>query len=225
MSLPIRLALLAALVALLSLGYVLRGSINIDANTESIRRFVAALGWWGPIAFVGLFALRGALLIPSVALLVAGGVCFGLLGGTLLGALGLTFSATLKFYLAALAGREWLVARLPEHTRVRLAAINDRGGAGVLGLATAYPIGPAELLHVAAILSGMRAAPFFVAIAIGALVRAASLSFFGDAMAEGEGLVLAGVMLGAAAALPLLVPRFRRMLRGTSETVKLSNSN
>jgi uncharacterized membrane protein YdjX (TVP38/TMEM64 family) len=173
---------------------------------------VVSLGWWGPAAFVGLFAVRGAVLLPGLVLLAAGGACFGFAAGTVLGALGLLLSAGLKFGFGALAGRHRLLARLPARARERLERLQSRGSAGIVGLATAYPVGPADFLQIAAIVAGMRAAPFFIAVGLGALARAASLSFFGEALAGGRELILAGAILLAAVTLPLLVPRLRRAL-------------
>jgi uncharacterized membrane protein YdjX (TVP38/TMEM64 family) len=204
------LVVAVAILALVGIGQVLRGSVEIEASAESLRRFVLSLGWWGPAVFVGLFLVRGALLLPGPVLLTAGGVCFGLAAGTFLGALGLVLSAGLKFLFGAIAGRDELLKRLPARARGRLKLMQSRGSAGIIALATAYPIGPADFLQIAAILAGMRATPFFVAVAVGALARAASLSFFGESLAEGRELLLATGILLVLSTLPLLVPRLRR---------------
>lgn len=213
MSWPLRLALFAGLLALVLLGYAVRGSIEVEASVDSVRRLIARAGWWGPVAFVGLFGLRSFLLLPGPVLLTAGGIGFGFTGGMVLGAMGLTFSALLKFAIALVAGREWLTARLPAGLRSRLNSINQRTGVGALALVSAYPIGPADMLHTAAILGGIRVLPLVAGVGAGSLVRAGSFSYFGEAVADGRGLVLAAVLLVALAALPMAVPRLRRALR------------
>lgn len=209
---------IAALVALLAVvgavAYWLRGLAPIEASADAVRGFVGGLGWWGPPAFVGLFAFRSVLVLPSVILLAAGGVCFGVLGGTVLGGLGLTFSAGLKWAIMQLAGRDRLRAALPVRLQRRLAMSDRPAGAGVLAIATAYPIGPAELLHTVAILAGIQIVPFLLAVACGSLVRAGSFSLFGEALADGRGMVTAVVVLSAIAVLPLFAPSVRRALRG-----------
>lgn len=214
MSLALRLALLGALLGLLVLGYLLRSSLEITASADSVRGFVDQAGWWAPALFVVLFAFRSVLLLPSIVLLTAGGICFGIAGGTVLGGMGLTFSAFLKWAIAVLAGRDWFTARLPQRLRARLPILQRRGSAGLLALATAYPIGPAEMLHMTAILGGMPAVPMFAAIGGGSLVRAGSFSLFGDAIADGQNLAIALVAMTVLALAPLAVPRFRRVLRG-----------
>ena len=208
----LRLALLGLLLGLFGLSYQFRDWLDIEASAQSIRDFVARAGWWGPVIYVLLFLFRSALLIPSVILLTAGGVCFGVLGGTVFGALGLTFSAFVKLLIAHLAGRDRLIALLSGSARRRLATLNRGAGPGILVLATAYPVGPAEILHVAAILAGMAMAPFLTTIGIGSLIRAGSFSLFGDALIEGEGLAWAAGALVALSIAPLLVPAWRAWL-------------
>jgi uncharacterized membrane protein YdjX (TVP38/TMEM64 family) len=205
----LRRVLLVSLVVVLAV-YALRGAVPVEATAESVRAFVSEAGWWGPPLFIGLFALRAVLLVPSVVLLIAGGVCFGIVGGALFGAAGLTFSALVKLVIAELAGREQLLARMPARMRRRLAFVEGNVSARTLAVVTAYPIGPAELIHVAAILAGMHALPYLVAIASGSLVRAASFSLFGDSLVEGRKALLAVAVLSLLAVLPPAVLWMRR---------------
>lgn len=207
-------ALLAALIAVFVFAYVLRESLALGHSPEAVRSFVGDLGWMGPAVYVVLFLIRSVLLVPSVVLLAAGGVCFGLVGGTLLGAAGLTLSALAKFFIAHVLGRDRLIARIPPRVRARMSAIDGRMGANMLAAATAYPIGPNELIHIAAILSGMSLLPFLLAVGAGSLVRAGSFSLFGNALVEGQGLVVAIVVITAIAVAPLLFKPFRVRVLG-----------
>jgi uncharacterized membrane protein YdjX (TVP38/TMEM64 family) len=207
-----RVVSLSLLVGALVAGLAFFASLDVGTSPEDVRRSVGAAGWWGPVLFVVLFVFRSALFLPGVVLLIAGGICFGFLGGTVFGGLGLTFSAGMKFLAAHLAGREALIARLPQRWRARLAAVDTPRSARLLAVVTAYPVNPAELIHVAAILSGMSLLPFLASIGAGSLVRAGSLSFFGDSIVDGSGLALATLTVLFAAVLPLAVPRWRRTL-------------
>jgi uncharacterized membrane protein YdjX (TVP38/TMEM64 family) len=189
-----------------------RESIRVEWNAESVRALVAQAGFWGPLIFLAMMTFRFAVLIPSPILLTASGICFGVIAGTIYGGLGLLLSALLKFAVAKLAGRELLIAQLPEPARRRLALANSRLGVGLLGAASSYPVGPAGLIHVGAILSGMRIAPFALAVGIGSLIRAGAFSYFGNALSQGDGLAIAAGILAAVAVVPLLVPPWRSWL-------------
>lgn len=190
-------------------GFFVRESLQIDWNAESVRTLVEHAGMWGPAVFLVLMTFRFAVLIPSPILLTAAGICFGVVAGTVYGGLGLLASALLKFAIAKLLGRERLLERLPQATRRRLAVANSGLGVGFVGIASGYPVGPAGVVHVGAILSGMRVLPFTLAVGVGSVVRAGTFSYFGNAITEGEGLLPAAGVLIVVALLPLLVPRWR----------------
>jgi uncharacterized membrane protein YdjX (TVP38/TMEM64 family) len=192
--------------------FFVRQSLEIDWTAASVRAAVEQAGFWGPLIFLMMMTFRFAVLIPSPILLSAAGVCFGVVAGTVYGGLGLLLSALLKYAVAKLLGRELLIARLPQSAQERLKLANSRLGVGALGAASGYPIGPAGLIHVGAILSGMHIVPFTVAVGAGSIVRAATFSYFGNALTEGEGLVLATLVLVAVAVVPLAVPSWRAWL-------------
>jgi uncharacterized membrane protein YdjX (TVP38/TMEM64 family) len=198
-------------VALVS-GLTARESVQIEWSAESVRVVVEQAGFWGPLIFLAMMTFRFAVLIPSPILLTASGICFGVVAGTIYGGLGLLLSALLKFAVAKVAGRESLIARLPESARGRLAVAHSGLGIGLLGAASSYPVGPAGLIHVGAILSGMRIVPFAVAVGAGSVIRAGTFSYFGNALTEGDGLAIAAGVLAAAAVVPMLVPPWRSWL-------------
>jgi uncharacterized membrane protein YdjX (TVP38/TMEM64 family) len=205
-----RALLVVAVIGVAALsGFFVRESLQVEWNAESVRTVVEQAGFWGPAIFLFMMTFRFAVLIPSPILLAAAGVCFGVFAGTIYGGLGLLSSALLKFAIAKLLGREALIARLPESTRRRLALANSGLGAGILGLASGYPVGPAGIIHIGAILSGMRILPFAVAVGVGSIIRAGTFSYFGNTLTTGDGLSLATGVLVAVAVLPLLVPPWR----------------
>jgi uncharacterized membrane protein YdjX (TVP38/TMEM64 family) len=201
--------LLAYLVLLLVVSALVRDSLDIEWNADSVRELVAEAGIWGPLILVGMMTFRFAFMIPSPILLTAAGICFGFALGTLYGGLGLLLSALFKLLVAQAAGRQMLLEQLPPRVRQRLAMADSGVGVGVIAVATSYPVGPAGLLHIAAILSGMSVLPFALAVGAGSLVRAGTFSLFGDALVEGEGLLTATAVLAAVMGIPLLVPRWR----------------
>jgi len=205
---------LAYLVVLVGVSALVRDSLEIEWNAQSVRELVAEAGIWGPLLFLGMMTFRFVFMIPSPILLTAAGICFGVALGTLYGGLGLLLSAVLKLVAAQIAGREMLLEQLPVRVRQQLALADTRLGVGVIGVITSYPVGPAGLLHIAAILSGVSTLPFVLAVGAGSLIRAGTFSLFGNALVAGEGLLTASVVFGALMGLPLLVPGWRSYLLG-----------
>jgi uncharacterized membrane protein YdjX (TVP38/TMEM64 family) len=211
-SLQIAGGVLAALVV--AGGLVLRERLGLQLDPEGLRQQVEALGPLAPVVFVAALALRFVLLIPSALLLTAGGAIFGVVLGTLYGALGLTLMGLLQYLLVQLAGADALRARVPERFAPALRAARSWRGAATLAVVSAYPVGPQTPVQLAAALAGMGLVTFLLSVGGGAMLRAGLFSWFGSALLEGERVLLAAGLLGAVVALPFLHPRSRRFVRG-----------
>jgi uncharacterized membrane protein YdjX (TVP38/TMEM64 family) len=206
-------------VGLVALGLVVAGAVagrhalGIEWSLDSLRALVDRMGFWGPAVFVLLLSFRSVLLIPSQILLVAAGVCFGIVAGTAYGALGVTVSAALAFAFARWLGREVLLAQVPPAVRGFLDGAGVRSAATVVFVGTAYPVGPVSAYHAGAALTGMPVWIFLLAVTPGAVVRAGVYTVFGSRLGDGD---LHTVLLFAGALLlltvPLLLPSTRRFL-------------
>ncbi|MDJ0787707.1 MAG: VTT domain-containing protein [Myxococcota bacterium] len=210
---PSRWALLGGVVlALAALSLLVRDQLSLEWSVESLRALVSRAGLLGPVLYVGILTLRFAVLVPSSILLAAAGLCFGAVPGTLYATIGLTLSALLKFAVASIAGRDFLLRQLPKHWSVTLAVGDRRATAGGLALVCAYPFGPKHVFQIAAILSGMSLWKYAAAVASGAKFRAGAFAVLGEAVATGQGVVGASALLLVVGAIPLAVPRWRAWL-------------
>jgi uncharacterized membrane protein YdjX (TVP38/TMEM64 family) len=208
------LLLLGVLVGLFLAGHRIRTHLGLELSPASIQGAAALLGWKGPVLFVGLVTFRQFLLLPSALVLPAGGVVFGALEGTVLGALGIVLSAILKYSIARGLGREWLRARFG----AGVAAVERHAAAAgplVVGMATAHPMGPMSPSYWAAGLAAVPVLGFVVAVVLAAPVRAFAYAFFGSTLLEPgtPRFWAATALLAAAALLPLAHPRVRGALR------------
>lgn len=208
----VQIAALALLAASLAAGSVLRGALGLEFDPDSLRERVEAVGPLGPLLFIGAILLRPVLMIPSFLLLTVGGLCFGVLLGTLYGGLGLTLYGLVQWVLVQLAGADALRARVPARLEGALRAARSRVGAGTLALVAAYPFSLVTPVQLAAALAGMSLAAFAISVGVGSLLRAALFAWFGSALVEGERALLASALLTAVALAPLLHPRARRFV-------------
>jgi uncharacterized membrane protein YdjX (TVP38/TMEM64 family) len=210
-----RVAALLVLAALLGLVLYTRFWLGADWSLAAVRETITSFGPWGPLVFILLVAFRSALLIPSQIVLSLGGLCFGVLGGTLYGAAGITLSGVIAFGVTRWLGTEELRRRVPPGARRVLDTLGSRGGAGLVALATGYPVGPISMYHIGAALTAMGVLPFLCALAMGSTARAAVYAWFGDALVSGSVAHMAGAgAVLAATFLPLLHPGVRRWVRG-----------
>ena len=94
------LGILLGAVVLIAVFATLRRALGIELNPESIRDSIDRLGFWGPLVFVAIVALRIPLAVPSAFVLIGGGIIFGSVEGTIYGAAGLFVSASQRFSVA-----------------------------------------------------------------------------------------------------------------------------
>lgn len=209
------LLFVAVLLALFAGGRAARGYFGIELDAGSIQGAVAALGWKGPAIFVGLVTFRQFLFLPSALVLPAGGVVFGALEGTLLGALGILLSAVLKYGIARALGREWLRPRFGAAVEA-FERHAEAAGPLVVGVVTAHPIGPMAPIFWGAGFAAVPVLGFVLAVALAAPVRAFAFSFFGSTLLDpgSPRFWIATAVLLAVALLPLAHRGFRaRILR------------
>lgn len=112
--------LAAAALFALGLGLVWGGPQlwAILHDEQALEAWVQALGWWGPLALVGLNAAQIVFApVPGYVMQLAAGFLFGPVWGGVWGSLGLIFGSSLAFWLARLYGRP-VAARFIGHDRL-----------------------------------------------------------------------------------------------------------
>lgn len=170
--------LLFAQVLLGALSASIRNSLNLEWNVNSIRAAVAQAETWGPLFYIALLMFRFAVLVPSSILLTGAGICFGPVAGTLYATVGLTLSALLKFGLANIVGRDFLLRQLSAKWCSATAVGDRRSTATGLAIICAYPLGPNHVFQIAAILAGIPFSRYVIAVASGGALRSAAFAFF-----------------------------------------------
>lgn len=203
-----RLACAIAIPVTLAGGFLLRNELGIELDAESLRQHVESMGPLAPVLFVAAVSLRFVLLIPSALLLTVGGLAFGVVLGTVYGALGLTLMGLLQFSVVQLTGPEGLRTHIPARFANALQEARSWRGAATLAVLSAYPFGLQTPVQLAAAIAGMGLFTFLAAVAGGGILRAGLFSWLGSTLLEGER-VLVGALLVAVVATPFVLPRAR----------------
>ena len=82
-----------------------------------ISRWVADLGYWGPVVFGLLYASGTILFVPGSLLTLAAGALFGLFQGTLIVWLSAMLGSSGAFLIARYIARGWIEKKLAENER------------------------------------------------------------------------------------------------------------
>jgi len=198
-----------AIAALLSLGSQLRSQLGIDFSAEGIRAWVEGLGLLGPLVYLALFAGRQIVAVPALLLIPAAGLCFGLVGGTVLATIGLVVNAIIVFIGARWGFRAG--SRLRERQPGGLVEKLEATGPWLLGSIVAHPAGPLTPAYVASGMSSMSLLGFASATLPAGLIRCVLWVFFGSTLADfGSPLSLLATGILAAT---LLIPVLHRTVR------------
>ena len=201
------------LLAAFVLGYWLHHSFEGHLSPSGLRAWVQSWGTLAPVLYVVIVTFRQFLLLPSMLVVAVGGVCFGVLWGTTLGALGLFLSGVITFALGRGLGgervRQWFQNKYPDwEARV------ETLGPWVVFATMVYPGGPMTGVFWASGLATVPFLPFALAVATGGVVRAFTYSFFGASLVDGitPRFIVVAVGLAAVFILPLCFPSVRRQL-------------
>ena len=217
-----RLVLLAVLVAGIACALIWRRYLTVP----QIQAFVAGLGPWGPLAFMLVYTVGPAFLVPGLPLDLAAGVLFGPVWGTVYSLVGATAGATVAFLAARTVGRDWTEERLSGPLK-KLKEGVDNGGWEFVAFARLVPLIPFNLLNYALGLTRIRPVPYVLASFVFMAPATAVYVYAGWAGGEaiaGEGTIsqtlvrvlVALTALGMLAVVPQLAVRFaksRRKLR------------
>jgi len=211
-----RLFITAAVLALVVLvGGWARDQLGIDLDVDSVRDFAEGLGAAGPVLFVFVIAGRSLLALPSQIVLIAAGLCFGTLVGTVVGGVGLTMSGLILFITARYAGRDSIEQRIGKRGKRILEFASRRSGAAMLAIACGYPITPLSPIQAAAGLTPMPIPNFVIAAFVGGSIRASIFAYFGNALVDAStaDMLIASCAFVLILATPLVFPTGRTWLR------------
>lgn len=180
--------------------------------------WVRSLGIWGPLCFVGLYAVAAVFLVPGSVLTLGAGAVFGVVRGTIIVSVAATAGASAAFLIGRHLARERVARWLAGNPR--FAAI-DRAVAGqgwkIVLLTRLSPVFPYTLLNYAFGLTRVRAGHYVVASWVGMLPGAFMYVYLGS-LARGVGersrttgeWVLYGIGLAATVGVTVFITRLAR---------------
>lgn len=153
--------------------------------------WVDGMGIWGPVAFIGGYAVATVALIPGSLLTLAAGAIFGLVRGTLYTMIGATLGAAGAFLVARYLAREAVERRFGRDVRFRRLdrAVGERG-LSLVFLLRLSPALPFTLLNYVLGLTRVRFADYLVAsvgMIPGTLLYVYNGKLLGDMAALGSG--------------------------------------
>lgn len=152
-------------------------------SLDELRAEFDELGAWGPLAFIGLYAVVALTPIPVTIMAVAGGMLFGLPLGTVLSMIGVVLGCWGGYWIARGLGRETVMRGLGSHADMVEDQLENGGFYAVctLRLMPGIPYWPVNYGSGAL---GITSRDFLIATALSALPGQISLIAIGSFLAN-----------------------------------------
>lgn len=220
-------AIRAALVLALAVGLVLTFANRQLFSEQALHDWLAAAGWWAPVAFVALYTVGTVLFLPGSVLTLAAGALFGVLGGALYSLAGATLGAVLAFLLARHVAGDWVTRKAGGWLKQLIEGVEAEGWHFV-AFVRLVPLFPFNVVNYALGLTRIPLAAYALASAVcmlpGALAYA-WLGYAGRAALAGDANAIRNGMLALAAVaalmfLPRLIRQFKAGLMITPEMLR-----
>ncbi|MGL5277996.1 MAG: TVP38/TMEM64 family protein [Cetobacterium sp.] len=103
---PIKLIIIVCILAIMIFGLVKSGALEYLKDREKLEILIKSLGAWGPIAYIGLYAVVTTTCISVLPLTLVGGLIFGAVMGIVYTAIGACLGLSLAFLIARYIARK-----------------------------------------------------------------------------------------------------------------------
>jgi uncharacterized membrane protein YdjX (TVP38/TMEM64 family) len=207
-----RLGLLALFAGELALALTYRQFVD----AASLESWVAQAGIFGPLVFMGLYAVATVFLLPGSVLTLTGGALFGPVWGTLYNLTGAVLGATLAFLMARYLALDWVDRRVGGQLKQLKQGVEAEGWRFV-ALVRLVPLLPFNLLNYGLGLTRIPLTHFVLASYLFMLPGAIAYTYLGyagrEAVAGSEGLIQKGLLALSLVALVAFIPRLLGHLR------------
>lgn len=207
--LPWHLVVRAAVLAVIVLAGLaalkwspLAGMLTKEAILSTLERLRGA--WWSPIALIAGFALLCPIGFPPSPLMVAGGVVFGPVYGSLYNLVGIFLGATTTYFMGRHLGRDLVVHLAGKRMKRVERALTRRAGFWSLAGVRFLPL-PFVLVNYGAALAGIRPGLFLGSTLLGVTLSVPIFTYFAAAIARAATGDRAGVYLQLGVAVLLLI--------------------
>jgi uncharacterized membrane protein YdjX (TVP38/TMEM64 family) len=157
--------------------YIVRSTALKELLTrEALGNFLAAAGFWAPLAFMLVYMVGICIFVPGTLLTALGAAIFGAYWGFLYVWMGAMAGATAAFWIGRTLGREFAASLIGDRLRKYDDAIERNGFATVLYLRLVYF--PFTAMNFGMGLTKVRFWDYFLGTGLGIIVGTFIFTFF-----------------------------------------------
>ncbi len=186
-----------------------------EFDIEQLESWVNSTGYYAPVAYTLFAVVATVLLVPGSLFVLAGGVLFGPLLGTLYSLVGATLGAALAFLIARYIAADWIARKSHGRFKQLVDGVEAEGWRFV-AFVRLVPLFPFFLLNYALGLTRIGFSPYIIATFICSLPGVAAITYLGyvgkEALAGGDALIQKSLVALGLLAITAYLPRFVKRL-------------
>jgi len=174
---------MAAVALLLALRY-----FHVQHLLKAALDWIAKLGPWGPVIFVGLYVVATVLFIPGSVLTLGAGAVFGVVLGSVCVSISATLGATAAFLVGRYLARDAIARKIEKNERFATIdrAVADEGWK-IVFLTRLSPVFPFTLLNYAFGLTRVKLSHYVLASWLGMIPGTVMYVYLGSLVNVGAG--------------------------------------
>lgn len=139
-----------------------------DYSPTQIKEYINSFGLLAPLVYLIILTILPLVLFPDSVIVIAGGMLFGLVNGSILTVIGSFLGATLSFYISRIFGRR-VIEKFIKKDMVNLDEYSKKKGFVIILLLRLIPIFPFKIVSYSAGLSNIKFKDFTLATVIGSM--------------------------------------------------------
>ena len=154
-----------------------------DYSPQQIKEFVHSFGGLAPIIYIVMFTFVPLTLFPDSILAIAGGMCFGLIWGSVYTMIGALCGGALAFFISRLVGKG-IIKGLVKKDMMGLSKSIEERGFWIVLLLRLIPLFPYDVISYSAGLSSISFKDFLFATILGTIPGIIVFTNVGDKATE-----------------------------------------
>ena len=159
--------------------------------------------WWAPVALIASYLFLCPLGVPATPMMVAGGMVFGPVMGSVYNIVGTFLGGAASYFLGRGLGRGFILHLMGSRLKRVERIIARRGFWGLVGMRF-LPV-PYPLVNYTAALAGVRPALFLITTAIGLIPGVAVFTYFASLLTKAASGNRSGIVIQFAVASALML--------------------
>lgn len=162
------IALVSVIAFILVIYFMNKYNIFKDYSPTQIKEYINSFGLLSPVIYLLVLTILPLVLFPDSVIVIAGGMMFGVVNGSILTIIGSFLGATVSFYISRVFGKR-VIEKFIKKDMVNLSEHSKKKGFIIILLLRLIPVFPFKIVSYSAGLSNIKFKDFTIATVLGSM--------------------------------------------------------